>query len=416
MTTSITPETTRRRHRPSDRAWVVLVLATVTAGLTGPGQTIGVAVFIDHFIEDLSISRSAVSTAYLVGTLAGAALLPYVGRFIDNRGVRIAQVVIGAMFGIALLNMSLVNGLVWLTIGFVGIRFLGQGALSLVATVTVSLRFDRRRGAALGWFATGTSGLMALAPVVLAVLIGAYGWRTTWVIAAVVVVAVVVPIGWFGLRSMPRGTVDSDDAERAAGQPRSHTRSEAMRTRAFWMLASVSATAAMLVTALNFHQIDLMADAGISETSAAALFIPQVVGSTVAGLLVGYVADRVGARLLPAAGMALLVVAHVLGSVVAPGATAVVYSVVLGATGGAVRTAMAALLPAWFGTGHLGSIQGSMTFFDVGASALGPITLAVASDIFGGYSSALLALAVVPVALMLISLRTVRPTPIGGTS
>jgi MFS family permease len=378
-----------------------------------------VSVFVDRFIEDLSLSRDQVSAAYLVGTLAGAVLLPWVGRQIDRRGVRTAQMIIGVLFAIALVNMSLVNGLIWLAIGFAGIRFLGQGSLSLVSTVTVSLAFPKRRGTALGIFATATSGLMALVPVGLSFAIEGFGWRQAWLISAAIVAATVVPIAFFGYRGMPKGTDAKERAAHAASNDNSPDRSvvlddgssasdfergEAMRTRSFWMIAAVSGSTGMLSTALNFHQIDLMGEAGISATAAAALFLPQVIGSTVAGLVVGFLADRLGLRYLPAAGMALLITAHLLGSIIAPGAIVIVYSIVLGATGGAVRTASATLLPGWFGTSHLGSIQGALTFFNVAASAVGPVLLSIAQGAFDDYSPAILVLAVIPAAALVFSL------------
>jgi MFS family permease len=388
---------------------MVLAFAIIAAGLTGPGQTIGVSVFIDHFVDDLSLSRSQVSTAYLIGTLAGAVLLPTVGRFIDRRGVRRSQVLIGLLFGLALVNMSFVNGIIWLAIGFGGIRFLGQGSLSLVSTVTVQLRFDRTRGTALGIFTTASAGVMALVPVALAVVISAVGWRNAWLVSAAVVVGLVVPIAWFGLRDLPTGTrprVSGDPAIEIGGRSDtdSFDRGEAIRTSSFWMLAAVSGAAGMMSTALNFHQIDLLGDAGLSEKAAAALFIPQVAGSTVAGLTIGYVGDRIGTRYLPAIGMALLLTAQLLAAVAAPGVIVIIYAVVLGATGGATRTASATLQPQWFGTGHIGSIQGALTLFAVGASAIGPVALTLAEQWMGSYPPAVVLLCVVPVAAMLFAL------------
>ena len=388
----------------------MLALATLSAGLTGPGQTIGVSVFVDRFIEDLSLTRDQVSAAYLVGTLAGAALLPWVGRQIDRRGVRVAQMMIGTAFAVALVNMSLVNGLVWLAIGFAGIRFLGQGSLSLVSTVTVSLTFRERRGTALGIFSTVTAGLMALVPVALSIVIDALSWRQAWLISAAVIACTVVPIAFFGLRDLPRGT---HATATRSNQPQSppavegvadFDRGEAMRTRSFWMIAAVSGSAGMLTTALNFHQINLMGESGIDEKVAAALFLPQVIGSTVAGLLVGYLADRLGMRYLPAAAMTLLVAAHLLGSVIEPGLVVIVYSMTLGAVGGAVRTAASTLLPGWFGTTHLGSIQGAVTFFNVAASATGPVALSLAQGALDDYSPAILLLAIIPAAAGAFSL------------
>lgn len=386
----------------------IIGLATITAALTGPGQTIGVSVFTDHFVDDLGLSRSNVSLAYLIGTLTGAVLLPTVGRFIDQRGVRFAQIIVGTLFALALLNMSFVGGFAWLALGFVGIRFLGQGSLSLVAIITVSLRYVENRGRALGVFSTSSAGLMALVPVGLAISIDEIGWRSTWRLAAAVVVVVVVPIAVLGLRQMPRSSAAASEADAAFTGRASVDRSAAIRTRSFWILAAVSGSAGMMSTALNFHQIDLLGDVGISETGAAALFIPQVLGSTIAGLGIGWSADRIGTRYLPALGMLLLVSAHVLAAIAAPGAIAILYAVVLGAAGEAVRTATAVLLPMWFGTRHLGSIQGSLTLLNVGASALGPVALAVVDDRFGSYPPAVMLLAAIPTSALLFSLTRDR--------
>lgn len=396
--------TPTRRQLGLDGGFTILAVAIVTSVLTGPGQTIGVSVFIDHFVEDLNLTRSQVSTAYLIGTLSGAALLPRVGRFIDDRGVRLSQMVTGVLFALALVNMSFVNGFVWLAIGFVGIRFFGQGSLSLVSVVTVSIRYLSNRGTALGLYSTVSSALMALLPLALAFSIGAVGWRSAWLVSAAIVASLVLGLAWFGLRDMPArrsaATAETDDVV----VDNSFDRAEAIRTRGFWLLAAVSASAGMLGTALNFHQIDLLGDAGLSTNAAAALFIPQVVGSTVAGLATGWLADRMGTRYLPAAGAGLLVVSLLLAAVASPGVIVVIYAIVLGAMGGGIRTTASLLLPTWFGVAHLGSIQGTLTVFNVGASALGPVALAITQDWFGSYPPAVLVLALIPAATLVFAL------------
>lgn len=390
----------------------ILLWAVLTSALTGPGQTLGVSVFIDHFVDDLGLSRTQVSGAYLVGTLCASLFLPAVGRFIDRRGVRVAQIIIGVLFAAALVNMSTVGGLISLAIGFTGIRLLGQGSLSLISTVTISLRFPTNRGTAIGLFSTLSGGLMALAPLALAGAIAAFGWRDAWLVAGLVIAVTVVPIAWFGLAPMPTTSADSRTRPATSStvrDARSYNRSEALRTRGFWILAAVSASIGMLATALNFHQIDLLGDAGLSEDAAAAMFLPQVIGSTIAGFGFGYIADRVGSRYLLAVGMAMLITTHVLAAVASPGLAVITYAVMLGATGGATRTVTATLLPEWFGTAHLGAIQGTLTLLNVGATALGPVTLALAEGRFGSYPPAVLGLSVIPFAALLFSLTNPFP-------
>ncbi len=396
----------------SGRAWFVLGIAALTAVLTGPGQTIGVSVFIDHFVEDLDLSRAQVSGAYLVGTLCGGFAMPFVGRFIDQRGVRLAQVIIGGLFTLVLINMSFVNGLIWLAIGFAGIRMFGQGALSLTSTVTVSLSFRQKRALALGVFTTLTGTLMATVPLGLNLVIERVGWRQAWLVAAAVIAATVAPLGWFGLKALPRrrqsvvagpagsgsSTADGTTAEDGA------TRSQALRTRSFWMLAAAVGSTSMLSTALNFHQVDLLGEAGLTSGQAAALFLPQAVGTIVSGLVAGSLSQRYGTRYLPAVAMALLTGAHLMAATVSPGVSVLFYAIVLGATGGTVRLASSALLPEWFGTTNLGAIQGVMTFIGVITSALGPFALAVVESGMSAYRPAILLLMVVPILALVLAL------------
>ncbi len=381
--------------RRSFYGWRILGLAIITGGLTGPGQTIGVSVFVDQFISDLGMSRSEVSTAYLIGTLIAALGLPLIGRRVDRVGVRRAMTVIGVAFGAALVGMAGVQGFVALAIGFVAIRLLGQGSLMLVSTVAVTLWFEKRRGTVLGIFSTGTAIVMALVPVGLSLVIEGYGWRVAWLTSAVMIWLVVVPIARFGMIDRPSDIGQVPDGpnpkkmEPSKEQTRvSATRAEALRTKRFWSLLAASATVGMLVTALNFHQISLLGDAGLTATEAAVMFLPQVIGAAAAGLLFGYLSDRLTGRELIPMAMGLLIISLVLAASLTPGVAVVLYAVSLGAAGGAIRSVSATLLPRWFGVRHIGEIQGTASFIDVASTALGPVVFALARDATGGYSGA----------------------------
>jgi hypothetical protein len=68
--------------------------------LTAPGQTAAVSGLIEPMLGGLGSSRTALSTAYLVGTLTGAAAMPLVRRASEvqtrlkalaGRAVRLAE-------------------------------------------------------------------------------------------------------------------------------------------------------------------------------------------------------------------------------------------------------------------------------------------------------------------------------------
>ena len=70
-----------------------MAVAAVLSVMTAPGQTAGLSVFTDPLIEQLGITRTDISIAYLVGTLTGAAAQPFFGRALDRLKGRKAVVV-----------------------------------------------------------------------------------------------------------------------------------------------------------------------------------------------------------------------------------------------------------------------------------------------------------------------------------
>jgi MFS family permease len=296
-------------------------------------------------------------------------------------------------------------------IGFVAIRLLGQGSLTLVSTVAVTHWFSRRRGTALGLFSTGVSILMSLVPVALSIVIEAYDWRIAFATSGVIIWLTVLPIARAGMIDKPESVGQVPDGARATASryrtinTAGATRAEAIRTGRFWILAAASASAAMLSTALNFHQISLLGDAGLTPTEAAVMFLPQTVGAAIAGVLFGYLSDRLSGRWLLSMTMGLLATSLFLAAnLTAGGPSIVVYAVTLGSAGGASRSVGATLLPRWFGTVHIGSIQGTATFIGVASSALGPVAFSVARDLTGDYAQAAYFFAAFPIAAAMAAL------------
>jgi MFS family permease len=384
--------------------WRIVALSTIVLGLTGPGQTIGVSVFIDHFAADLDLEKSWITAGYMIGTLSGSLALPAIGGWVDRYGVRRSMTAIAVGFSLALVAMSGVQGIFSLTAGFVFIRMLGQGSLSLVSTVAIQLWFERRRGLAISIAVTISSGLMALVPFGLDAVINEIGWRKAWLVAAAVVAVVVIPIAWFGMIDRPSAVgqrVDgdaprNDDSE---GQTWGLDRATVMRRYEFWVILAAAAAMSMLGTALNFHQITLLSESGFTSSEAAALFLPQVIGSSIGSPAMGIALDRFGTRFAPAIQMALLSITLVMAGTASSTFAVIGYATFFGLTAGASRSLSATLMPKWFGTRHLGSISGALTFAGVVASAAGPFAFSITEIITGGYRATAIVWMVLPVGL-----------------
>ncbi len=68
------------RNSPVFYGWVIWAFSTIGFLCSIPGQTMGMAVFTDAFIEGLGLSRTQLSMAYLVGTIGSSIFLTAAGR------------------------------------------------------------------------------------------------------------------------------------------------------------------------------------------------------------------------------------------------------------------------------------------------------------------------------------------------
>jgi MFS family permease len=398
----------------------VISAAAVALALTAPGQTAAVSVFVDPIIHDLGVSRSAVSAAYLIGSLSGAFVMPLLGRLIDRFGPRRIMAAVAACFGLILIAGSAVSEIAGLTGAFIGIRVGGQGALNLVATTTVAIYVQRRRGFAIGVSsAIGTAGI-SLAPILLERLISAWDWRTVWIWEGIAVWVLVIPAALLLLPRRPpeRDPMADQDTGDAAEQRGSlplvdWTLAQAIRTGMFWTVAAGVGVCSLVTTGLNFHQQSLLGERGLTATEAAATFLPQTIAGLIATFGLGWLADRFSDRLLIVTTMLVLAVATAGAGWVTPGFAAVLYGVALGACGNGIRTLEAVAFPRCFGLSHLGAIRGVVHSVTVGASAFGPLLIALGREHAASYRPALLALTALPLAVVVAGalVRTPPPAP-----
>ncbi len=391
------------------RGWSLLGLSTLAISFTLPGQTIGVSSFAEHLTDDLKISSTTLSAAYLIGTIVGALTMPAFGRWIDRAGVRKTMITIATAFSFAVAYMGTVRHLWMLVVGFIGIRMLGQGALSLVSQTSIALWFDQKRGFAFGISMTVSAGLMSLGPLVLTSLIAGFGWRWAWCIAGGCIFVVVVPVTWRWMEDRPESLGQLPDGlssalAESAKKVHHYTAKEAIATQAFWITTSVMVVSSALLTGVTFHHFALMEAAGLTTAQAAAVFIPQMVGTVAAGFLWAGLSDRMSPRVLLVSCQASLVAAHLAYAGAQPGIGAAIYSLLLGVNGGSIRALVSVLYPKWFGTQHIGAIRGVATAFGVGASAIGPLIVAGGFQITGNYVQLSYILATIPAAAMVAAL------------
>ncbi|MCP3982985.1 MAG: MFS transporter [bacterium] len=396
-----------------------------------PGQTMGISVFTDHLIEATGLTRLQISNAYLLGTIVSGLLLPMGGNLVDRFGVR--RMVVMACTGLAVMLtfLAFADRLAFglaasvpdipsaaacfglLAIGFTGIRFSGQGMLTLVSRTMLARWFERRRGLVSAISGPFVNFAFAGAPLLLALWIGRAGWRGAWLEMAATVGIGMGLIGWLLFRENPEECglhMDGDAPAPETLAPETHgshsrdfTRAEALRTGAFWLVTLGIGIQAMVGTGITFHIVDLGAEMGLSAARSVAIFLPIALVTTPVGFLAGTAADRFPIR--------WLIITMLAGQAVMFAGVAnmgdpwmrIVAIAGWGVAGGFYGPLTVAALPKFFGRTHLGSIQGAMMSCLVIASALGPSSLAWLRNRFGSYEPGLYLMIALPVAVVLVA-------------
>lgn len=383
-------------------------MAVVGMAATLPAQTAGTSLFIDSFIADLGLSRTAVSWAYTAATVLGASALPLIGRLLDRFGPRYAGVAVVTLLALTCVGMGYVGGLVTLFVGFTLLRGLGPGALALVNNHAVNLWFDRRRGMAIGVLGLGMAGATALFPPLINELIDTQGWRAAFLVMGGLVAAVMIPLGALFYRAEPEHFgLAPDGAEAPASSSPAHvdrfveglTLDQARRTWTFWVLTLGGVCTAGLGTGLLFHHFSILATNGIGRDAAALLFVPLGVITAASNLTTGWLVDRCAPRRL--IGGLLLLFGAMMAAIpwVTSPALVWAYGAVFGLAQGMQGAILGSAYAYYFGRAHHGAVRGTATTIFVGGTAIGPPLLALGPDLFGSYAPVLWMLTLLPLVL-----------------
>jgi sugar phosphate permease len=398
------------RRSPVYYGWIVLGISTLGMAATLPGQTAGVSLFIDAFIEELGLSRSLVSWFYTVATVLGSLALPLIGRLLDRWGPRRMAVAVIALFALSCVGMSQVSGWIGVFVGFVCLRGFGQGTLGLINNHAVNLWFERRRGLAVGILGLGMAGATALFPPLIDEGIQAYGWQTTYLLMGGLLAAVMLPLGALLYRDAPERyglSPDPPDPTETAEETEDEATvtgvepAVAYRTWTFWLFTAAGVCTAGLGTGLLFHHFSILEEVGVGRDLAAQFFIPLGVVTAVFNVGTGWLVDRSPPRLL--LGLQLGLFGAMMGLLPAVDTTMEVwvYGGVFGVSQGMQQALLGSAYAYYFGRLHHGTIRSLANTVFIGGTAIGPALLALGPDILGGFAPILWGLTPVPLVLAL---------------
>jgi MFS family permease len=350
----------------------------------------------DELFSWNSLDRTTASSLYSAGTFIASFSLVWVGRKIDVLGNRRMGVILGALFAIVLVLCSLITGPIMLLFAFIGIRGLGQGALSLVSSTSVANWFKSSRGRMMSLMALGSVMFQALYVNVLRVLLETMDWRHVFVYLGVAVGIVVVPLFGFLMRNKPEefgllpdnAQIDKfkNDEVVVEIEEDNWTLKEAMRAPILWVFLFAKLLPSGWGTGIILHQISLFAGLNHSAQTATEVFALMAFFSAGASLLSGLLVDKFRPSAIVALQMGAMLMTCMLSTLMTETWLLIVYAASFGLVMGVGSVFDGAVWANLFGRKYQGEIRGFVITASVVGSAIGPVLFGLSFDLAGSYT------------------------------
>src|SRR5688572_3573499 len=386
--------------------WVIVAVGFLAHIASAFSISSTLSVFLKPLSQDLGISRGVFSLIRSGEILVGAVAAPLVGSLLDRHGGRWLIAAGGLVSGAGFLLLGQARDfwqfaiVRWLLIS-PGDTLMG----SMVVNVSISQWFVRMRGRALALAGMEHGLAKVCMPLLAASLILYVGWRGAWVVFGVLTLALVVGPSLLLMRRRPedmgllpdgRSTGESDSvaaeqsnklkSRRRPAEEVTWSRSEALRTRAFWLIVTTFGVAHVGVTGLNLHVFSYVSDQGHPAMVAALVMSIIAVMQFSTPMVWGVLAERANvARLIMA--KFLIQAFGILLALSDPGVVSLYVGFFLYGIGMGGTSILAEMIWAnYFGRISLGRIRGMGSLITSAFSAGGPPFFGLLFDATQSYS------------------------------
>ena len=380
--------------------------------------------YIAVLSEEMGWSKTTLSGAAAMQSMEAAVIGPLLGWMMDRFGPQLIVRWGIVIFSLGLLLLSQVGSVSTFYASAVLMAIGASLAGYFPLSVAIVQWFEKYRARALSFMSLGLA-MGGLVVPALAWFMQHFGWRTTAAATGVLALVVGLPLARM-IRRRPEDHGEHVDgispAEHliaaAEGTPRPPAQAEfsvreALRTRAFWLLAIGHGLALLVVTAVNVHAITHMKE-GLGYTVATAGWIIMLMtfGQMLGVLLGAGIGDRFDKRKVTA----LCMLAHALGLLCLTYATGmsglIAFAAFHGLAWGLRGPFMLAIRADYFGRQAIGVIMGISAAIVAVGQVAGPLVAGVLADLTGNYRLGFTVLAVLSalgsVSFMLAT-RPVRP-------
>jgi MFS family permease len=347
-------------------------------------------VFFKPILNEFGWTRSMTSGAFSLSWIVSGVLAIPLGGLNDRFGSRVVVTVCGIVLFMGYMLMSQVQQ-AWQLYLVYGV-IIGAGLSFVIPLMsTIARWFSKQRNLMTGILLAGGGIASLIGPPIADSLILAFDWRTSYIIAGIVILVVMIPTAQLFKRppsTLPANQEKVNDHPVVQPTSTNFTAKQAMATRQFWMAFFMFFCLGFCLYSIQIHLAPHATDLGFS-TTAAAVILAVMGGSSIVGrLLLGGVGDKIGNKLTLIIAFCLISLSLV-WLIFSMGELALlIFAVTFGiGYGGGVST-QSPMVAYLFGLKSHGLVLGICSLgFTIGA-AIAPIITGYVYDLFNSYQLA----------------------------
>ena len=381
------------KRTPFFYGWIIVAGAFFGAFASGGIQGFTFSVFLKPMSDDLGWTRSALTAGIAINTLIASFIAPIFGFIVDKYGPRPIMAAAALVGGVAAGLLSNVTELWQFYVIFAVAGIFGGAALGEVVTQSTVVKwFIRLRGRAVAIGSMGGAASGAVLAPVITFMVATSGWRSGWVLMAVIFFVVLLPISLLMIRSpedvglTPDGDRREVDNENRSHDEESWNLKEALRDKTLWFLTAALTVAGLCVSSVVVHEFSLITDRGFSSATAAAVLSTHAVMASVGRLIWGFVVEKVKVRYAMSAVFLLCGFSVIMLVTVEYSPLLFVFAIIYGLSIGGYSVTTAVAFANYYGRTNVGSIRGAVSPLITGSVAVGPVLIAAGYDLQGDYT------------------------------
>ena len=367
----------------SSYRWVI-VAAGGLLGCVAVGGMFSLPVLLQPIARDTGWSVAGISSAMTIGFLAMAFASMIWGTLSDRFGplpvVLTGSIVIAASLALA----SRANSLIEFQLLFGLMVGAATAAIFAPLMATVTGWFDTHRSLAVSLVSAG----MGMAPMTMsplaARLVSRHDWRTTMLILAGIVAAIMIPVSLLVRR--PPALAASAAAAGDAGPQPEMSRSEALRSPQFIILLATNFFCCATHSGPIIHTVSYAISCGIALTAAVSIYSLEGLAGLFGRIGFGLLGDRFGAKRVLVIGLLVQAFGALAYVFVRELAAFYAVAVMFGFIYAGVMPLYAVLVRENFPLRMLGTVMGGIAMAGSLGMATGPIAGGLIYDTFASYA------------------------------